>query len=512
MRMKSVLWVTLLFVIMSAAVYATGQPVFPLTPDATGRYFVDQQNQPFFYQADTPWHLPFKLSKTEIENEYLPNRAAKGFTVIQVMVVFNGEPTNREGQRPFYGTEDITNQNPLYFDFIKWVCNKAEERGMMVAIAPLWLQQMPWQNKYQDTAAMRNYGEFLGSHFSDTNNITWILGGDYPLNNFITGLRAMGEGIHQNAPHHLITAHGSQFYDQGEATGGTFFQAEPWYDFNFSYSWIRHFIVKVQYREWNRSPAKPTLLGEARYDDDPNSGHVDAYWIRQQAYYSVLSGIAGHAYGQGRLWYIPSDWRNKLDTEAGRHMEYVQKVFRDHEWYRMLPDQSQMFLTGGYESGDTLAVAAAAPDGSLGMAFMPTVRTITIDMSRLSGDIEASWYDPTDGVYEPIGSFPSTGSRQFTPPGNNSGGKGDWILVLQGASLQAPVLSANLNGNVVELSWTDPNSGDQQETGFEVQRRPYSGQDQWTTLDILGEDVTEHTDSSALYGMVQYHYRVGAYR
>src|SRR2546426_11857861 len=47
-----------------------------------GRYFVDQHGKPFFYLGDTAWLL-FQLLTHEEVDEYLKDRAGKGFTVIQ---------------------------------------------------------------------------------------------------------------------------------------------------------------------------------------------------------------------------------------------------------------------------------------------------------------------------------------------------------------------------------------------------------------------------------------------
>ena len=64
---------------------------------------------------------------------------------------------------------------------------------------------------------------------------------------------------------------------------------------------------------------------------------------------------------------------------------------------------------------------------------MPTVRTITLTMATLKGPARAQWFDPANGAYQdvPGGPFPKGGSRQFTPPGKNHDGDGDWVLLLQ---------------------------------------------------------------------------------
>ena len=63
---------------------------------------------------------------------------------------------------------------------------------------------------------------------------------------------------------------------------------------------------------------------------------------------------------------------------------------------------------------------------------MPTARTITANMASLKAPANARWFDPTNGAYAiiPGGPFANTGTRQFTPPGNNHDGDSDWVLLL----------------------------------------------------------------------------------
>jgi hypothetical protein len=57
-------------------------------------------------------------------------------------------------------------------------------------------------------------------------------------------------------------------------------------------------------------------------------------------------------------------------------------------------------------------------------------------MSKLAGITTARWSDPTNGSYVAAAGppFVNAGDRQFTPPGNNSAGDGDWVLVLEAAA------------------------------------------------------------------------------
>jgi hypothetical protein len=84
-------------------------------------------------------------------------------------------------------------------------------------------------------------------------------------------------------------------------------------------------------------------------------------------------------------------------------------------------------------SKSDFCTAAKTPDGSYALAYMPTAREITVNMTTLKAPAQARWFDPTNGTYTAIpgGPFANTGTRQFTPPGKNHEGDGDWVLLLE---------------------------------------------------------------------------------
>ena len=102
-----------------------------------------------------------------------------------------------------------------------------------------------------------------------------------------------------------------------------------------------------------------------------------------------------------------------------------------------MPDQNGSVVTDGrgkFGAFDYVS-AARTPDGKLAMAYLPDKRTVTVDMTKLSGPAVARWYDPSRGTYTAVeGSpLPNSGEHAFTPPGNNGDGDGDWVLVLETA-------------------------------------------------------------------------------
>ena len=83
-----------------------------------------------------------------------------------------------------------------------------------------------------------------------------------------------------------------------------------------------------------------------------------------------------------------------------------------------------------------LLTAARTADGGTVMAYLPTSRPITVEMSKVSGkEAVAWWFNPRTGDSSKAGKFPTTGKKQFNPPS-----EGDWVLVLDDAArnLSAP--------------------------------------------------------------------------
>ncbi len=130
----------------------------------------------------------------------------------------------------------------------------------------------------------------------------------------------------------------------------------------------------------------------------------------------------------------------------------MENLFGSRAWYNLVPDQTHAFVTGGYGSfmngvsgngsgtgnnflftGNNYVTAALTPDGSLGMAYLPQGGTITVAMTKFQNTITARWFDPSANTFTAIAGSPfsNTGTQNFTPPGNNSAGNPDWVLVLE---------------------------------------------------------------------------------
>ena len=80
------------------------------------RFLVYDDGKPFFYLGDTAWALFQRLDREEADY-YLADRAAKGFTVIQAVILseFDGlRVPNRYGDLPLHEADPLR-PNEAYF-------------------------------------------------------------------------------------------------------------------------------------------------------------------------------------------------------------------------------------------------------------------------------------------------------------------------------------------------------------------------------------------------------------
>ena len=239
------------------------------------------------------------------------------------------------------------------------------------------------------------------------------------------------------APGQLHTAH----LHPGFASA-TFFNNEPWLDVNMAYCYgpsSEHVLPEYIATD----PVRPVLMGETGYEGEPNDierlpdarkGDLwNPYRIRRNAYWAVLSGACGYCAGT-KLWRYEPGWESLLDAESIRQAPLLLRLLGRRPWWRLVPDTKHELVTDGYGTAGKAdyVTAALADDGSLGLAYVPSARELTVDLGRLNGRTTALWFDPTDGKTIAIGAGASDGGkRKFAPPGKNAAGEGDFVLVLE---------------------------------------------------------------------------------
>src|SRR5262249_6802622 len=161
------------------------------------------------------------------------------------------------------------------------------------------------------------------------------------------------------------------------------------------------------------------FLIEGRYE---HGTQVPIQAIRAETYWTMLSGGMGHLFGNCPIWDMgfsnslctETDWVGQLGSAGSLSMSYAQKLFASRPWWSLVHDTAPPPVTAGFGTSGApdYATAARASDGATVVAYLPTSRTITVNMTRVSGsNAKAWWYDPTTGAATSIGTFPTTGSR-----------------------------------------------------------------------------------------------------
>ncbi len=415
-----------------------------------GRYFTDQDGKPFFYLADTCWLL-FQRPTPEEVDEYLRDRAAKGFTVIQAYVIRGlGEkhPDGNTSQRaePFLG-RDPEKPNEAFFSHVDRVIARAADLGLVMALVTAKSWHVPdGPECVFDERNARTFGAFLGRRYRDR-AVLWLPGGDSAPGKADAVWVAMARGLKEGSEgRHLVSYHGDWMSSSSE-----WYHTADWLDFNTiqsGHTWEsdNYAFVSVDHA---LSPHKPTVDIEPSYENHPVGGRppIDAHKVRTQAYTAILAGAAGHGYGAldlfcffkdadgpfprgGSGWKEPvfQHWRTACTYEGAAQMGLMRRLFEQRPWHKLVPGPSLIASYKGEAS--RRRTAARAADGSFLLAYLPEGGPVTIrGLDGLAGPaLHARWFDPRTGHWTEIGTFAKTYAQSFTAP--SAGDKQDWVLVV----------------------------------------------------------------------------------
>jgi hypothetical protein len=415
------------------AAMAFGAGPYPLRIGPDHRHLVDQSAAPFLIQGDAAWSLISALTKEEAE-EYLENRRRKGFNSIIVNLIehkFRG-PVNRYGDGPFTTPGDFSTPNEKYFAHADWVIRKAAEKGIQVFLAPIYLGYIGTDEGWIEETLRngvekcRTWGRYLGKRYSSFDNIVWLIGGDRNPESALADVSAIALAIKEFDNRHLFTAH-----CHPENSPIDRYKDDRWLDLNTTYTY--EIVHRKLLADYDRAPAKPFLLIESTYEGEHNASAVQ---IRRQAYWAVLCGATGQFMGNRPIWLFDPGWKEAMDGVGSQDMARLNDLFKSRPWQHLVPDENHEVVIDGlgeFRGLDYLAAARTADGGTM-MAYLPTSRTFTVDMTKVAGGrAKAWWFNPRTGEANLAGEFPASGKRQFTPPA-----EGDWVLVLDDASRKMP--------------------------------------------------------------------------
>jgi len=435
--------------------------VMPDLKISANHRFFSADNKPFFWLGDTGWLLFSKMKREQAE-QYLDTRSKQGFNVIQVMVVHSTSEVDAYGDSALMHKDislpKVTSGNLFgvgmqydYWDNIDWVISKAAEKGLYVALVPVWGSVV--KANHINQAQAQAYATFLANRYKSYPNIIWMNGGDIAGTDSMKVWNMIGNTLHAIDPDHLITYH-----PRGRTQSSTWFHNQAWLSFNSFQSGHRNYsqdtskndhhygednwrYVEVDY---NKTPVKPTLDAEPSYEKIPYGLHditlprwTDAD-VRRYGYWSVFAGACGYTYGDNDVMqmHMPTDkgsaygskdyWYKSINDPGAQQMVYLKKLMLSRPYFERVPDQS---LIAG-QQGEKYDRLIATRGKNYAFVYTYTGREMEINTGQLPGNkIKASWYDPRNGNITAIGTFSKSKIMKFNPPGKPANGN-DWVLIL----------------------------------------------------------------------------------
>jgi hypothetical protein len=423
---------------------AAASPAYPLKIGPTGRYLVDQKGVPFLIAGESPQAMMVNISEDEAEM-FFANRQSHGFNTAWVNLLcatYTGgreDGSTADGLRPFKNGFDFSEPQEAYFARCDRIIQSAAKHNTMVMLDPAETGSFLKVMQQNGVDKCREYGRYLGKRYAGFDNLLWFHGNDYNGHNAANDklVTAIALGIKEFDMRHLHTIETEA--DDGGHTSLDDDRWAPIVGLSGAYSYGPVYVTL--FHDYNRKTEHrvPAFMIESSYEFEHLGGAQlgTPRQLRWEEYTSDLSGSTGQMYGNKYTWPFLPGWKEKLDTPGAVQMAYVTALFEPRRWYELVPDQDHAVVTQGWgKFGDfTYASAARTPDGKLVMVYVPDRRTITVDMTKLSGPAVARWYDPASGKFNDIAGSPlaNEGTRSFATPGENADGPGneDWVLVLE---------------------------------------------------------------------------------
>jgi hypothetical protein len=412
-------------------------------------YLVDAKTgAPVFILADTAWNLG-ALKLDEIET-YLQSREDQGFNTIMFALNFapQAAEANAYGQPAYIGA-DKTELNPAYFQTCDAIVKKAAAHGLYVILYAMWAGEKAGTMNSYTAAQLTTLGRALGRHYQGVPNVILCAGGEStPHYIDMDRVNALGQALQVGcAGRNLVTVHPT-----APNSSSKFYASSAWLDFYMCQAKSGSSAANAAFdaaslvlHDWSITPAKPTMMGEHRYE---SGTHEDPLIQRRSMYQCVFAGGFGYAYGHDALWQMTphtglpwmlkgwtpgvENWKDALDTPAVRQLHYIKALLYAHPYLTRIPDQN-LVLVG---QGTTVATRVQAMrDGTLGhndatylIVYVSSPQTITLNTGVIAARaLNVSWFNPITGLSE-------MAESNLANPGNLTLDKkpsGDWVAVIQ---------------------------------------------------------------------------------
>jgi hypothetical protein len=461
---------------------------FPLAASSNGRYLVNAQGQPFYLQCISAQGMS-QQSVADVTT-FLSTMSSLGFNAVQWDLApgAGGYVTSGGGTISYnnYGTLDglyafvgngfipspfngNSSVNAAYWSRMDTFVQLCATYGMWCILNPM---QTGSEGNFEGfaTADCTAYTAWVANRYKSYKHVAYQFGNDYG-GSFDAQVAAMMLGVQETAPAGTLITMEMNYGPDSTALDDANFRSYVNWTGNYSY-YVTFWYGLVSYLQspaafagvtgTNKTPTPcPSTLLEANYEYENNVGNPgNRLNLRQQAWWTLCSGVFGQQYGNGFLstgfevsagsniqvaGYTNTSplWKNNMATPGVADLTVQRSFLSTIAWQNLVPDNAHTVGTAGYGSNPTAATGFAAtnyitvsatPDGTLALAYFiyGQTGTLTVAMSHFAGSVTARWLDPTNGAFTAISGSPfsNTGTHNFVPTSNNANGDPDWVLVL----------------------------------------------------------------------------------
>lgn len=318
----------------SNPLYKHGQ--LRIAPDH--RHFEHSDGTPFFWLADTWWKALSKRLTWEGFQELTADRAAKGFSAVQI--VCGPYPDELpfqtlwedEGGLP-YKTKDFSVVNPSYFDYADRRFAHLVDSGIVPVIVGGWGRGDCDSMRMVGLEGIKRHWRYLVARYWAYPTV-WITGGEAQgpeWTKVALMIRAIDPcnrpiSIHPQQSGRLsVTDEAAVNFDMLQTGHG---------DMSAGMAAIPQLKAAVA-----RQPAMPALIGEFCYEGHMQSAYQDVE--RYVFWGSMLNGAAGLTYGAAGVWHASVDGDPGLQNGPGVNRIYDLTTWKEGMAY---PGSTQIGL------------------------------------------------------------------------------------------------------------------------------------------------------------------------
>lgn len=376
------------------------------------RNVIHADGSPFLVVGDTPWAIPFRATKDQVEI-YAADRKDKGFNTALLMTVqpdqFAEGPEGRNIVEGFdRGFEDLSEGHinkikPDYFQYLDTLIAILRAHEIVPAFQPVF-QGFGWKGKSVlgtsvDPGEYARFCRYLVARYG-SGPAFWLVSGDgtgrdpaiNPAGKEVEKWDSYQQpaGIHYNPADDYLPD-----WANGDSTKAfhynKIYQDEKWLDFQWAQTGHDgiHMMHKVE-RMYENKPVKANLNGEPTYEGMNNGQNGLGWWQGHEAWSQMMhGGTMGVVYGAVGLWQwkiTPDEpgwgdwtnydvsWREALDFEGSNYVGFVGKALEDYDITDMekrwdltnettpLLAKEEVFYLSYLENGGTVEIKNL-PDG-----------------------------------------------------------------------------------------------------------------------------------------------------